>query len=125
MILHWNPSAIARDFSPHMAVLRRLFLPNAHSRCCSSRPIGVRVCLVAQLDFFSTAFGPRAWTTVVFWKDDAERQPPLFTPENEGGDDTSSPSPPKFTFSDDPDVLFRPRPRGPFDQPPPDPHRYS
>ena len=36
----------------------------------SSRPIGVRVCPVAQFDFFSTAFDPRAWTLVVFWKED-------------------------------------------------------
>ena len=28
LILHGNPSAIARDFHPHMAVLRRHFLPN-------------------------------------------------------------------------------------------------
>ena len=31
-----------------------------------SRSIGVRVCLVAQFNFFSTAFDPRAWTMVVF-----------------------------------------------------------
>ena len=31
-------------------------------------------------------------------------QPLLITPENEGGDETSSPSPPIFTFFDDPDV---------------------
>ena len=36
----------------------------------SSRPIGVRVCPVAQFDFFSTAFDPPAWTLVVFWKED-------------------------------------------------------
>ena len=30
LILHGNPSAFARDFSPHMAVLRRHFLPDAH-----------------------------------------------------------------------------------------------
>ena len=73
--LHGNPQAIAKDFSPHMAVLRRHFLPNMHFQCCMilqgtlggnfdifaasgestawvllwktrSRPIGVRVCLV-------------------------------------------------------------------------------
>ena len=27
-----------------------------------SRPTGVRVCLVAQFNFFSTSFDPRAWT---------------------------------------------------------------
>ena len=34
LILHGNPSAIARDFSPHMAVLRRHCLPNVHFQCC-------------------------------------------------------------------------------------------
>ena len=98
-----------------MAVLRRQFLPNVHFQCClllqgilggdfdtfaasgestsfvllwktRSRPIGVRVCLVAQFDFFSTAFDPRAWTMVVFWKEDSGRQPQLIIFEN-GGDD--------------------------------------
>ena len=74
LILHGNPSAIARDFSPQKAVLRRHFLPNGHFQCCMllqgslghdfdifaasgestarvllwktrSRPTGVRVCL--------------------------------------------------------------------------------
>ena len=129
-------------FFPHMAVLRRIFLPNVHFQCCMllqgtlggdfdvfaasgestawvllwktrSRPIGVRVCPVAQFDLFSTAFDPRAWTMVVFWKEDSGRQPQLFAPENEGGDETSSPSLPNFTFFD-PDVPFRPRHRGPL-----------
>ena len=69
-----------------------------------SRSIGVRVCLVAQVNFFSTAFDPRAWTMVVFWKEDSGRRPHLITPENEGGDETSYPSPPKFF--DDPEVPF-------------------
>ena len=30
----------------------------------------------------------------------------LITPENEGGDNTNYPSPPTYTFSDDPEVLF-------------------
>ena len=34
-----------------------------------SRPIGVRVCLFAEFNFFTTAFDPRAWTLVVFWKE--------------------------------------------------------
>ena len=38
---------------------------------------------------------------VVFWKDDSGRQLSLVTPENEGGDESSSPSPPNFTFFDD------------------------
>ena len=54
-----------------------------------SRPIGVKVCPVAQSNFFSTAFDPRAWTIVVFWKDDLGRQPQPITPENEGGGDSS------------------------------------
>ena len=34
LILHVNPSAIAMDFSPYMAVLPRHFLPNAHFQRC-------------------------------------------------------------------------------------------
>ena len=34
LILHGNPSANARDFSPHMSVLRRHFLPNMQFDCC-------------------------------------------------------------------------------------------
>ena len=30
-----------------------------------SRPIGVRICPVAQFNFFSTALDPRVWTMVV------------------------------------------------------------
>ena len=81
LILHGDPSASAREFSPHTAVLRRHFLPNAHFQCCNvlqgplghdfdifaasgestawvllwktrSRPSGVRVRPVAQFDFF-------------------------------------------------------------------------
>ena len=136
-----NPSTLAKDFLPHMAVLRRHFLPNVHFQCCMllegtlggdfdifaangestawvllwktrSRPIGVRVCPLAQLNFFSTTLDPRAWTMAVFWKLQLIR-----TYENEGRDETGSPSPPKFAFFDDPDVPFRPMPRGPFDQP--------
>ena len=118
-----DPSAIARDFSPHMAVLRRHFLPNMQFQCCMilqgsprgdsdifaasgqstawvllwktrSRPIGVRVCLVAPFNFFSTAFDPRAWTMVVFGQESLGRQAQLITPENEGGANTNYPSPP-------------------------------
>ena len=63
-----------------------------------SSPIGVRVCPAAQLDFFSTAFDPREWTMVEFWMEDWGRQLRLITTEHEGGDGTSSLSPPKFTF---------------------------
>ena len=45
---------------------------------------------------------------VVFWKEDSGRQPQLITPENEGGDETNYPSPPTFTFFDDPDLPFGP-----------------
>ena len=45
---------------------------------------------------------------VLFWKEDSGRQLRLITPEKEGGDETSSPSPPRFTFSDDPDVPLYP-----------------
>ena len=111
--LYGNPSAIAQDFFPHMPFLRRQFLPNMHLQCCMiiqctlggnfdvfaasgkstawvllwktrSRPIGVRVCLVDQFNFFSTAFDPRAWTIVVFWKESLGRQSQLITTENEG-----------------------------------------
>ena len=45
------------------------------------------------------------------------RQHQLITPENDGGDETSSPSPPKFTFFDASDVPCRPNPRGLSEQP--------
>ena len=35
LILHGNPSAIARDFAPHMAVLRRHLLLNMKFECCT------------------------------------------------------------------------------------------
>ena len=55
---------------------------------------------------------------VVFWNENLGRQPQLITPENEGGDETSYPSPPALTFFDDPDVPF-----GPGRPPePPEPH---
>ena len=76
------------------------------------------VCLVAQFNFFCTAFDPREWTMVVFWKEDSGRQPQLITPEHEGGDKTSPPSPPRFTFFDDLNVSFGPpEPLGPPDPP--------
>ena len=70
-----------------------------------SRPIGVRVCRAAQFNFFSTAFDPREWTMVVYWKENSRRQLQLF------------PSPPNCTFPDDPDVplwtLWTPEPQEP------------
>ena len=89
-----------------------------------SRPSGVRVCPVAQFKFFGTAFDPRVWKMVVFRKDDSARQPQLITPENEGGGKTNYPSPPNFTFFDDPDVPFgpcRPPPAPPGPPEPPGP----
>ena len=61
----------------------------------------------------------------MFWKEDSGRQLRLFIPENEGGDETSFPSPPRFTFFDDrvvplypPDTpLAPPGPPGPPDWP--------
>ena len=146
MILYGNPSAIAKDSSPH---LRRHFLPNVQFEWClilqgtlggtfdifaasvnpllgcssgkpRSRPIGVRVCPEAQFNFSSTAFAPRVWTMVVSWREDFGRQPQLITPENEGGDETNCPYPPNFTFFDDPDVPFGPQ--GPQPPAPPEPH---
>ena len=137
LIHHGKPSALAGDFSPHVAVLRRHFLPNVHFQCCMlfqgtfghdfvistasgestawvllwktrSRPFGVRVCLVDHFTFFSGQ--------VVFWKEDSGRQAQLITPENEGRDETKSPSPPRLTFFDDPDVPLGPPPLGPPDQ---------
>ena len=57
---------------------------------------------------------------VVFWKEALGRQPQIITPENEGGDETNYPSPPTFTFFDNPDVPFEPSgpPRLPGPSPP-------
>ena len=85
-----------------------------------SRPIGVRVCPVAQLNFFGTAFDPRAWTLVVFWKESSGRQPKPITLENEGEDNTNYLSPPNYAFFDDPEVPFGPQ--GPQPPAPPEPH---
>ena len=43
---------------------------------------------------------------VVFWKETSGRQPQIITSVNEGGDETNYPSPPTFTFFDNPDVLL-------------------
>ena len=58
----------------------------------------------------------------MFWREDSGRQLQLITPENEGGDETSSPSRRTSTFFDDPDVPLGPRSRGPPEPPrgPPD-----
>ena len=70
--------------------------------------MGVKVCPVVQFNSFSTSFDPREWTMVVFWKEDSGFQSQLNILENEGGDETSYPSPPRFTFFDDPDVPLGP-----------------
>ena len=90
-------SAVCYFRAPSVAILTSLRPAVDPLLGCSSgkprsRPIGVRVCLVAQFDFLSTAFDPREWTMVVFWKEDSGRQLRLNTPENGGGDETSSPS---------------------------------
>ena len=86
-----------------------------------SRPNGVRVCPVAQFDFSSTAFDPRQWTMVVHWKEHSGRQFGLITPENERQYETSSPSPQRFTFFDDPDVPLNPPDTPPTPHEPPGP----
>ena len=129
LILHGNPSAIAKDFSPHVAVLRRLFLPNMQFECCmfsrtlseasstSLRP-AVNPRLGASLENPCTSFDPCAWTMIVFWKENSGRQPQIITSENERGDETNCTSPP--TFFDDPDVPFGPSgPPGPPELPGP------
>ena len=106
LVLRWNQSAIAKDFHPHTAVIRRHFLhlqqvvnplPGCYWKI-RSRPIGVRVSFVAQFDFFSTAFDPREWTMVVLWKEDAKGQVRLFFPASEKRYETSSPSQKKKLF---------------------------
>ena len=61
--------------------------------CSSGKPVQDQL-----PNFFSTAFDPRAWTLVVFWKEDSRSHPQFITPEKEGGDETNCPSPPTFTF---------------------------
>ena len=117
LILYGNPSAIARDLSPHVPVPRRHFLPTVHFQGAPlENPLKTQWCeglSCSPNQHFSTAFDPREWTMVEFWKEDSGRQLRLITRENQGGDDTSPPSPPTPTFFDDPDV-----PLGPPDTPP-------
>ena len=98
LILHGNPSVIAQDFSPRMSVLRysralseatlTSLLPAVSallgysSEKTRSRPIGVRVCPVDQFNSSKTAFDPRAWTLVLFWKESLGRQPVLHHHQN-------------------------------------------
>ena len=78
-----------------------------------SRPSRVRVCPAARFDFSALHLTRVHGQWLFFVRMIRDVQPQHVTPENEGADDTSSPSPPKFTFFDDPDVPFRPRPQGP------------
>ena len=105
LILHGNPSALAKNISPHMAVPRRhFFLPIMHLQCC----ISLQGTLGGNFDIFaasgeSTAWVfllttrsrpywreglscspiqlfqhciPREWTLVVFWKENAGTSAP-------------------------------------------------
>ena len=108
------PNAVCYFRVPSVTILTSLRPAVTPLPGCSS----VRVCPAAQFDFFSAAFGPREWTMVVFWKEYSGRQLRLITPENGRGDETSSPSPPRLTFFDDPDVPLGPSPPPPG---PPDP----
>ena len=101
---------ICKGFFPVYGSLSTSFLPNVHFQRCmclqgnlghdfdifaasgestawvllwktDSRPLGVRVCHVAQFDFLSTALGPREWPMVVFYNEDSGRQLRLTTPE--------------------------------------------
>ena len=76
---------------------------------CSSGKPRSRPSPVAQFNFFKTAFDPCKWTFVVFWKESLGRQSQLITPENEGGDNTTYPSPPHVAYFDDPEVPFGPQ----------------
>ena len=62
MILHGNLSAIVRDFSVRVAVLRRHFLPNAHVQCCML----LQGTLGHDFDIFAASSASTAW--VLFWK---------------------------------------------------------
>ena len=109
-----TPSAESCFRAPSVAILTPFFAASGETTAWvllwrpRSRPIGVRVCPVAQLHVFSTASDPQKWTMVVFWKEVSGRRPQLIVPENGGGDETNYPSPPNFTFFDDPDVPIGP-----------------
>ena len=146
--LHGNRSVMAKSFSPHMAVLRRHFLPNMQFECCMI----LQGTLGGNFDIFAASGESTAW--VLLWKPVQDqlawgfvqqptstfstphltrvrgwlcsgkkiwgRQPPLITPENERGDETNYLPPPKLF--DDPDVPFGPggppAPPGPHDPSP-------
>ena len=62
MVLHGNPSVIARDLSPHMAVFRRHFLLNVHFQCC----LLLQGTLGYDFDIFAASGESTAW--VLLWK---------------------------------------------------------
>ena len=62
VVLHGNPSAIAWDFSPHMAVLRRHFLPNMQFECCMI----LQGTLGSNFDICAASGESTAW--VLLWK---------------------------------------------------------
>ena len=108
--------------APSMAILTSLqpavdLLLGCSSGKTRSWPIGVRVCPVAN----STFSAPRLTRVSGPWLYSGRKirdvSPNLSHLRTNGGDETSSPSQPKFTSFDDPDDPFSPRPRGPFDQP--------
>ena len=61
LVLHDSPGHPRRQF---LTSLLPAVNPLFECWKTRSRPIGVRVCLVAKFNFFSTAFDPRAWTMV-------------------------------------------------------------
>ena len=62
LILHGNPSAIAANISPHMAVLRRQFLPTMHFERCML----LQGTLGGDFDIFAASSESTAW--VLSWK---------------------------------------------------------
>ena len=126
LILHGNPSAIAATFSPLMAILRRHFLPKMHFQCymllqgtlggdfdvfAASGKSTAWVLLwknpfktnwreglsCSPIQLFAAGHlirvsGQRLYSGRK--TRDVSRQ--LITPENEGGEETSSPSPPNI-----------------------------
>ena len=82
-----------------------------------SRPIGVRVCLVAHFNFSTPHLARVRGQWLCSGRKILDVSPNLIILENEGGDETNCPSPPpNSTFFDDPDVPF-----GPQGPPPPAP----
>ena len=62
LILHGDSSEVAEDFSPHMAVLRRHFLPNMQFECC----LILQGTLGGNFDIFAACGESAAW--VLLWK---------------------------------------------------------